>query len=134
MFYQHNPFGQTWGHMSWAHAVSRDLLHWEHLPVALREQDGVMVFSGSTVVDWNNTSGFCRPIGDDRSCLIAIYTGHGLGKQTQNLAFSNDRGCTWTRYASNPVIDLGLKFSPDPSPSSPRASSTAARRRAGSCR
>lgn len=70
MFYQHNPFGQTWGHMSWGHAVSRDLLHWEHLPVALREQDGVMVFSGSTVVDWNNTSGFCRPIGDDRSCLV----------------------------------------------------------------
>ena len=77
LFYQHNPFGQTWGHMSWGHAVSRDLLRWEHLPVALREEDGVMIFSGSAVVDWNNTSGFCQPVGEDRSCLVAIYTGHG---------------------------------------------------------
>jgi fructan beta-fructosidase len=114
LFYQHNPFGQAWGHMSWGHAVSRDLLHWEHLPVALAEQDGVMIFSGSAVVDWNNTSGFCKPSGDDRSCLVAIYTGHGHGKQTQNLAFSNDRGRTWTKYASNPVIDPGLKDFRDP--------------------
>ena len=114
LFYQHNPFGQAWGHMSWGHAVSRDMLHWEHLPVALREEDGVMIFSGSAVVDWNNTSGFCEPVGDDRSCLVAIYTGHGRGKQTQNLAFSNDRGRTWTKYASNPVVDLGLRDFRDP--------------------
>ena len=114
LFYQHNPFGQAWGHMSWGHAVSRDMLHWEHLPVALREEDGVMIFSGSAVVDWNNTSGFCQPVGEDRSCLVAIYTGHGPGKQTQNLAFSNDRGRTWTKYASNPVVDLGLEDFRDP--------------------
>ena len=114
LFYQHNPFGQTWGHMSWGHAVSQDLLHWQHLPVALAEQDGVMIFSGSAVVDWNNTSGFCRPVGADRSCPVAIYTGHSPGKQTQNLAYSNDRGRTWTKYAANPVVDLGLKDFRDP--------------------
>jgi fructan beta-fructosidase len=114
LFYQHNPFGQTWGHMSWGHAVSRDLLRWEHLPIALREEDGVMIFSGSAVVDWNNSSGLCHAAGEDRSCLVAIYTGHSPGRQTQNLAFSNDRGRTWTKYASNPVVDLGLKDFRDP--------------------
>ena len=73
LFYQHNPFGDTWGHMSWGHAVSPDMLRWQHLPVALREEDGVMIFSGSAVVDWRNTSGF----GDEvNPPLIAIYTGH----------------------------------------------------------
>jgi fructan beta-fructosidase len=114
LFYQHNPFGTTWGHMSWGHAVSRDLLHWEHLPVALAEEDGVMIFSGSAVVDRHNTSGLCEPRGDDPSCLVAIYTGHGHGRQTQNLAVSQDRGRTWTKYAGNPVIDLGLRDFRDP--------------------
>jgi fructan beta-fructosidase len=72
LFYQHNPFGREWGHMSWGHAVSTDMLHWQQLPVALREEDGVMIFSGSAVVDWNNTSGFCAPKGGDRSCLVAF--------------------------------------------------------------
>jgi fructan beta-fructosidase len=114
LFYQHNPFGQRWGHMSWGHAVSTDLFHWQHLPVALAEENGVMIFSGSAVVDRNNSSGLCRPDGADRSCLVAIYTGHGLGKQTQNLAYSNDRGRTWTKFAGNPVLDLGLKEFRDP--------------------
>ena len=114
LFYQHNPQGTTWGHMSWGHAVSTDLLHWKHLPVALAEEDGVMIFSGSAVVDHDDTSGLCRPTGQDRSCLVAIYTGHGHGRQTQNLAVSRDRGRTWTKYAGNPVIDLGLKDFRDP--------------------
>jgi fructan beta-fructosidase len=114
LFYQHNPFGQTWGHMSWGHAVSPDLLHWRHLPVALREENGVMIFSGSAVVDRANSSGLCRREGADPSCLVAIYTGHGLGKQTQNIAYSNDRGRTWTKYPGNPVLDLGLKEFRDP--------------------
>ena len=114
LFYQHNPFGEVWGHMSWGHAVSRDLLHWEHLPVALREENGIMIFSGSAVVDSGNSSGFCHADGKERSCLVAIYTGHGRDKQTQNVAYSNDRGRTWTKYAGNPVIDLGLKEFRDP--------------------
>jgi fructan beta-fructosidase len=114
LFYQHNPFGEIWGHMSWGHAVSRDMLHWEHLPVALREENGVMIFSGSAVVDGDNSSGFCQPDANERSCLVAIYTGHGHGKQTQNVAYSNDRGRTWTKYSGNPVIDLGLKEFRDP--------------------
>ena len=114
LFYQHNPFGETWGHMSWGHAVSRDMLHWQHLPVALEEDNGIMIFSGSAVVDRDNTSGLCRPSGADRSCLIAIYTGHRKDRQTQNIAFSNDRGRTWTKYAGNPVIDLELKDFRDP--------------------
>jgi fructan beta-fructosidase len=114
LFYQHNPFGERWGHMSWGHAVSADMLRWKHLPVALREEDGVMIFSGGAVVDWHNSSGFCEAKGDDRSCLVAIYTGHTAERQTQNLAYSNDRGRTWTKYASNPVIDLGLKDFRDP--------------------
>src|SRR5688572_5982531 len=58
LFYQYNPHGDRWGHMSWGHAVSRDLVRWEHLPLALAEEDGIMIFSGSAVVDWKNTSGF----------------------------------------------------------------------------
>ena len=114
LFYQHNPFGEEWGHMSWGHAVSRDMLHWQHLPVALSEEGGVMIFSGSAVVDTRNSSGLCQADGADHSCLIAIYSGDGLGKQTQNIAFSNDRGRTWTKYRGNPVIDLGRKDFRDP--------------------
>ncbi len=114
LFYQHNPLGNTWGHMSWGHAVSRDMMRWQHLPVALSEADGVMIFSGSVVVDWKNTSGFCRPSDGDPSCLVGIYTGHGRRRQTQNLAYSNDRGRTWTKYPGNPVIDLGLENFRDP--------------------
>ena len=110
LFYQHNPFGDRWGHMSWGHAVSRDLLHWEHLPVALRVEDGIMIFSGSAVVDRTDSSGLCG----GRPCLVAIYTGHTEKKQTQNLAFSTDRGRTWTKYRGNPVVDLGLKDFRDP--------------------
>lgn len=116
LFYQYNPFGNSWGHMSWGHAVSKDLVHWQHLPVALAEENGVMIFSGSAVVDWNNSSGFCRKTDpQDKSCLIAIYTGHIEGKnQSQHIAYSNDRGRTWTKFAGNPVIDIGYKDFRDP--------------------
>jgi fructan beta-fructosidase len=111
LFYQYNPFGNDWGHMSWGHAASPDMVHWRQLPVAIPEQNGVMIFSGSAVVDWHDSSGLCR---GSESCLIAIYTGYTGTEQNQNLAYSNDGGLTWTKYASNPVIDLHLKDFRDP--------------------
>jgi sucrose-6-phosphate hydrolase SacC (GH32 family) len=111
LFYQYNPYGDKWGHMSWGHAVSRDLVHWEHLPLALAEEDGVMIFSGSAVVDWKNTSGFGI---DGKPPLVAIYTGHRDKHQDQRIAYSNDRGRTWTKYAANPVLDLGMADFRDP--------------------
>ncbi|MCA8994763.1 MAG: glycoside hydrolase family 32 protein [Planctomycetaceae bacterium] len=102
LFYQYNPAGNSWGHMSWGHAVSKDLSHWEHLPLAIPEADGIMAFSGCCVVDHNNTSGFGV---NNQPPMVAIYTGHGHGKQVQNIAYSNDRGRTWTQYANNPVLD-----------------------------
>jgi fructan beta-fructosidase len=111
LFYQHNPEGPRWGHMSWGHAVSPDLVHWRHLPVAIHESGGTMIFSGSAVVDGGNTTGFGR---DGEPPLVAIYTGHGHGRQTQNLAYSLDRGRTWTKYAGNPVLDIGSAEFRDP--------------------
>ncbi len=117
LFFQYNPFGDEWGHMSWGHAVSRDLLHWDQLPVAIPEQDGIMIFTGSTVVDTRNSSGFC---GKPEGCLVAIYTGHtpeSKGRpalQTQNLAYSNDHGRTWTKYSGNPVLNLHMTDFRDP--------------------
>lgn len=116
LFYQFNPFGDEWGHMSWGHAVSMDLLHWKELPVAIPEKDGEMAFTGSIVVDRENSSGLCAP---KTQCLVAIYTGYGNTsegtRQNQNIAYSVDDGRTWTRYAGNPVIDLHMADFRDPS-------------------
>jgi fructan beta-fructosidase len=116
LFFQYNPFGDQWGHMSWGHAVSPDMLHWKELPVAIAEQDGVMIFTGSIVVDHANTSGLC---GAGKECLVAVYTGHSekdkATLQTQNIASSVDNGRTWTRYKGNPVLDLHMADFRDPS-------------------
>lgn len=111
LFYQFNPLGIDWGHMSWGHAVSKDLVHWDHLPVALRDEYGVMIFSGSAVADLQNTSGFGE---NGRPPMVAIYTGHSAGRQTQDIAYSTDRGRSWTKYAGNPVLDLGEADFRDP--------------------
>jgi len=115
LFYQYNPFGDQWGHMSWGHAVSPDLLHWRELPVAIPEKDGVMIFTGSIVVDRANSTGFCTPRSE---CLVAVYTGDGNTpeghRETQNLAYSQDDGRTWTKYEKNPVLDLHLADFRDP--------------------
>ena len=113
LFYQYNPFGDKWGHMSWGHAVSPDMVHWKHLPLALPEEDNVMIFSGSAVVDWKNSSGFGK---DGQPPMIAIYTGYNTTNnlQYQCIAYSNDKGRTWTKYSGNPVINLNSKDFRDP--------------------
>ena len=111
IFYQYNPFGDLWGHMSWGHAVSPDLFRWKHLPVALPEEGPVMVYSGSAVVDHRNTSGFGK---NGKPPMIAIYTSRTETDQSQSIAYSNDRGRTWTRYKGNPVIDIGDPAFRDP--------------------
>jgi fructan beta-fructosidase len=111
LFHQYNPAGNSWGHMSWGHAVSRDLVHWKHLPLAIPETAGVMAFSGCCVVDHRNTSGFGHGA---KPPMVAVYTGHGHGKQVQNLAYSNDNGRTWTMYEKNPVLDPGKQDFRDP--------------------
>lgn len=118
LFFQHNPFANVWGHMSWGHATSRDLLHWEQQPVAIPDDEKVAIFTGSSVVDTDNTSGLCTaPAG--HGCIVSIYTGFtpktaaAPDRQTQNLAVSQD-GRTWTKYAGNPVLDLGRSDSRDP--------------------
>jgi fructan beta-fructosidase len=112
LFYQHNPFGNVWGHMSWGHAVSTDLVHWKHLPVALPEENGIMIFSGCVVVDQTNSSGFGK---NGQVPMVAIYTGDiPHTNQSQYLAYSLDKGRTWTKYSGNPVLDLKKKDFRDP--------------------
>ena len=113
LFYQHNAFGDTPGNIGWGHAVSRDLIHWEHLPVAIPFADGVMAFSGCAVVDHHNSSGLGL---DGQAPLVLIFTGHIDAQQLQDqrLAYSNDRGRTWIIYPGNPVLDIGEKDFRDP--------------------
>ncbi|MFI2856247.1 glycoside hydrolase family 32 protein [Paenibacillus sp. JSM ZJ436] len=107
LFFQHHPDGMTWGPMHWGHAVSNDLVSWEELPIALAPDELGMIFSGSAVVDWNNTTEFF----EDKPGLVAIFTHHlemPDGKpaiQRQSLAYSKDKGRTWTRYEGNPVLE-----------------------------
>ena len=100
LFFQHNPHGTEWGHMSWGHAVSKDLLTWEELPVAIPEGEDGAIFSGSAVCD-----------GDD---LVAIYTRHTETNQSQCIARSKDNGRTFIKYEYNPVLDENKKDFRDP--------------------
>ncbi|HLO45845.1 MAG TPA: glycoside hydrolase family 32 protein [Leadbetterella sp.] len=122
LFYQYNPFGDKWGHMSWGHAVSKDLVKWETLPLALPEiQNGdgstTMIFSGCVVVDSFNTSGLFKT--GFKKGLVAVFTSH-VSKpgqdlaQHQSLAYSSDKGRTWKYFDKNPVLDIGLTNFRDP--------------------
>ena len=100
LFYQHNPYGWGWGNMHWGHAVSKDLIHWEELPIALFPWTQAVghCYSGSAVVDKQNTAGF--QTGDEKP-IVAIFTDTESGAA---LAYSNDRGRTFTYYKNNPII------------------------------
>ncbi|WP_226670778.1 glycoside hydrolase family 32 protein [Metabacillus litoralis] len=106
LFYQYHPNGTTWGPMHWGHAVSKDLVHWEHLPIGLEPDENGMIFSGSAVVDRNDTSGFFN----GQSGLVAIFThadtypNSERPRQRQSIAYSHDQGRSWKKYEGNPVL------------------------------
>jgi fructan beta-fructosidase len=120
LFYQHYPEDIVWGPMHWGHAISKDLIHWQHKPIALYPDEHGLIFSGSAVVDKNNSSGFGSV---ENPPLVAIYTYHLMegekaGRkdfQTQGIAYSLDNGDSWTKYEGNPVIgNDGIKDFRDP--------------------
>jgi fructan beta-fructosidase len=120
LFYQYYPDSTIWGPMHWGHAISRDLLHWEHMPIALYPDSIGLIFSGSAVYDKNNTS---RLGSKENPPLVALFTYHNMAGekagsldfQTQGLAYSIDKGRNWTKYKGNPIIkNPGIKDFRDP--------------------
>lgn len=121
LFFQYYPGDIVWGPMHWGHAVSKDLVFWEHRPIALYPDGNGYIFSGSAVVDEDNTSGFGTV---DNPPLVAIFTYHNTDMekagrtdyQTQGIAYSLDNGETWTKFNQNPVIanEEGIRDFRDP--------------------
>lgn len=120
LFYQYYPDSNVWGPMHWGHAVSKDMIRWEHKPIALYPDKLGYIFSGSAVVDAENTSGLGTR---ENPPLVAIYSYHDAEKekagdidyQTQGIAFSLDNGDSWTKYNGNPVLpNPGIKDFRDP--------------------
>ena len=120
LYFQHYPDDNVWGPMHWGHAISEDLINFEEQPIALYPDEIGLIFSGSAVVDYDNTSGFGK---DGEIPVVAIYTYHNMDGekrgdidfQTQGIAYSLDEGMTWTKYSSNPVIkNPGIKDFRDP--------------------
>ncbi|MEA5138619.1 glycoside hydrolase family 32 protein [Arcicella rigui] len=109
LFYQHYPNDNVWGPMHWGHTVSKDLVNWKNLPIALYPDSLGYIFSGSAVIDWKNTSGLGI---NNKPPMVAIFTYHNMEAEkaqrsdveSQGIAFSNDNGRTWIKYAKNPVI------------------------------
>lgn len=120
LFFQYYPKDIVWGPMHWGHAISKDLMHWKQLPIALYPDSLGYIFSGSAVVDYENTSGFGK---NSKIPMVAIFTNHdpklektGSDKfQNESIAYSLDDGNTWTKYAGNPVLkNPGIKDFRDP--------------------
>jgi fructan beta-fructosidase len=120
LFYQYYPDSTVWGPMHWGHAVSKDIMHWEQLPIALYPDSMGYIFSGSAVVDTSNTSGLGTK---ENPPIVAVFTYHNMegeksGRidyQTQGIAYSLDKGRSWTKYNKNPVLlNPGIKDFRDP--------------------
>ena len=120
LFYQYYPGGNVWGPMHWGHATSKDLIHWQHQPIALYPDSLGYIFSGSAVVDYKNTSAFGK---NGKVPLVAVFTHHDPKRekegrndyQNQSIAYSLDEGKTWTKYSNNPVLkNPGIKDFRDP--------------------
>lgn len=120
LFYQYHPESTVWGPMHWGHAVSTDLVYWKNLPIALYPDELGTIFSGSALIDHQNTSGLGT---GDNPPMIAIYTNHHAEKeqagemdfQVQSIAYSLDNGRTWTKYKENPVLkNPGIRDFRDP--------------------
>lgn len=120
LFYQYYPDDNVWGPMHWGHAISKDLVSWERLPIGLYPDELGYIFSGSAVIDWDNTTGFGT---EENPPMVAIFTYHdpiGEKKETstfqyQGIAFSLDNGRSWTKYESNPVLkNPGIRDFRDP--------------------
>ncbi len=97
LFYQYNPYGSQWRNLSWGHAITKDLVNWKHLPVAIAPDALGTIFSGSAVVDYDNTAGF------GAGAIVAIYT-QSSDRQVQSIAYSTDNGRSFTKYENNPVL------------------------------
>ncbi|WP_337941736.1 DUF4980 domain-containing protein [Parabacteroides sp.] len=111
LYFQYNPYGSVWGNMHWGHSVSRDLVHWEHLPAALARDTMGHIFSGSSVVDVDNTAGY------GAGEIVSFYTSASdKNGQIQCMAHSSDNGRTFTKYEKNPILTPfdGLKDFRDP--------------------
>ena len=120
LFFQYYPESTVWGPMHWGHATSKDLIHWKELPIALYPDSLGYIFSGSAVIDKNNTSGFGK---NGKAPMVAIFTHHNPvfekenrdDVESQSIAYSLDEGKTWTKYAANPVVkNPGIKDFRDP--------------------
>ncbi|KAK1143508.1 Extracellular endo-inulinase inu2 [Aspergillus melleus] len=103
LFYQHNPTANVWGNLNWGHATSTDLMHWTHESLAIKIENGVEAFTGTTYYDSNNTSGLGTSANPPYLAWFTGYTTEGE-KQDQRLAFSVDDGATWTKFEDNPII------------------------------
>lgn len=111
-YYQYNPYNTVAGNQTWGHATSTDLLHWQNQPIALAPLNGTdLVFSGSAVVDVNNTSGFFP---NQTNGVVAIFTVATPYQQSQSIAYSFDDGYTFTRYSGNPILEIGSSNFRDP--------------------
>jgi fructan beta-fructosidase len=109
LYYQYHPESTVWGPMHWGHATSKDLMHWEHQPIALYPDSLGLIFSGSAVIDHQNTSGFGKK---GIAPVVAIYTSHNMDwekagridRENQSISYSLDGGQTFTKFVGNPVI------------------------------